>query len=58
MDTRQGKPVNRARSGQAMLEYLCIAAMVIVAMTVMGVLLYALREHGGRVLDLMSYEYP
>jgi hypothetical protein len=41
-----------------MIEYLIVAAMVILAMSVMSVLLYALREHGGRLLDLVSYEYP
>lgn len=41
-----------------MIEYLVIAAMLLVAASILGVLLYSYREAGGRLLDLVAFEYP
>lgn len=54
---RHGTP-GSDRGGQAMIEYVIIAAMLISAVAVAAVLLYTFREHGGRVLDLVASEYP
>jgi len=44
--------------GQAMVEYLITAGMLIVAVAILAVFLYTFKEHGGRVLDLVASEYP
>ena len=48
----------RPRSGQAAVEFLLVTAIVIAAVAVLAVLLYASREHGGRVLDLVASDSP
>jgi Flp pilus assembly pilin Flp len=48
----------RSRKGQAAVEYALTAGMLIIAITVLAVFLYAFKEHGGRVLDLAASEYP
>ena len=46
------------RSGQAMVEY-TIALIVLLTLTsLMSLLLYAIRQNGDRVLDLVASEYP
>jgi hypothetical protein len=45
-------------AGQTMIEYVVIAAMLILMFTLMAVLLYAFRQHSWRVLDLAASEYP
>ncbi len=47
-----------SRNGQAMIEYMIIAVMLTATMAIMAVFLYAFRENSGRVLDLISSEYP
>ncbi len=46
------------KSGQAMIEYVVLAVMVITTVSIMAILLYTFKEHGGRVLDLAASEYP
>ncbi|MBL7077042.1 MAG: hypothetical protein ISS31_06195 [Kiritimatiellae bacterium] len=46
------------RSGQVMIEYVIVAAMLVAATTILAVFLYSFREFGGRVLDLVASEYP
>ncbi len=46
------------RSGQAMIEYLLIAAVVITTVAILALLLYAFREQSGRVIDLVASDYP
>ena len=41
-----------------MIEYILIAAMLIVAVAILAVFLYTFREHSGRVLDLVAADYP
>jgi len=52
----QGRSVGRA--GQAMIEYAITAGMLVLAVSILAVFLYAFREYGGRVLDLVASEYP
>jgi hypothetical protein len=46
------------RSGQTMIEYVIVASMLVLAASILAVFLYAFREYGGRVLDLVASEYP
>jgi hypothetical protein len=46
------------KSGQAMLEYIIVFVSFFAVIVVLAILLYALRQNGVRVLDLVSSEYP
>jgi hypothetical protein len=46
------------RRGQAMVEYMVVACMFVLAISVLAVFLYAFRENSGRILDLMASDYP
>jgi len=48
----------RRKDGQAALEYMIVAAMLLGVVAIMAVLLYTLRENGGRVLDLVGSDWP
>ena len=48
----------RRVSGQAMVEYMVTAVMLIATVAILSVFLYTFKETGGRVLDLVAYEYP
>lgn len=48
----------RDRSGQAMVEYVVCAAVVVMLTGLMALLLVTVRESGGRTLDLVASEYP
>ncbi len=47
-----------SRRGQAMVEYVIVAAMLTATIAIMAVFLYSFREDSGRVLDLVSSEFP
>lgn len=47
-----------ATGGSAMIEYMIIAGMLLASAAILSVLLYTFRGHAGRVLDLVSSEYP
>ena len=49
---------NNARSGQAMVEYVVVAGMLVLFCTIMAVILFVFREHSNRILDLLSSDYP
>ena len=53
-------PAERKASGrgQAMIEYLVVACMFVLAVSALEVFLYAFRENSGRVLDLVASDYP
>ena len=46
------------RSGQTMIEYLIIAAMLLATIPVMAIFLRALRQNNARTLELAASEYP
>ena len=52
------KPARGDRRGQAMVEYMLAVVVVIGLLVVMAYLLYALKQNGNRVLDLVASEYP
>jgi hypothetical protein len=41
-----------------MIEYVICAVMLVGAVAILSVFLYAMRENGARVLDLVASEYP
>ncbi len=56
---RPGRPAPCGRrNGQAILEYVMVAAMLLLIVVMLAVLLYTFREHGARVLELAASEYP
>jgi hypothetical protein len=50
--------VARDRRGQAMIEYVIVSGMLLAAVAIFAVFLYAFRQEAGRVLDLVAYDYP
>ncbi len=48
----------RGCRGQAMIEYLIVAVMLMAVIAVFALLLYALRQQSSRVLELVASEYP
>ncbi|MEI6149774.1 MAG: hypothetical protein WCS01_11795 [bacterium] len=46
------------KRGQAMVEFVVVAGMVLASLAVLTVLLMTFREYGTRVLDLVGSEYP
>ena len=55
---RPGGMISRRKAGQAMTEYLIVAATLVLAVSILAVFLYTIKEHGGRVFDLVASEYP
>jgi hypothetical protein len=47
-----------ALRGQAMIEYVIVAGMLVGTLAILAVFLYAFRAHGSRVLELVASEYP
>jgi len=47
----------RRKSGQAM-EYVVLTGLTLGVLLLLAVFLFAFKEAGGRVLDLIAYEYP
>ena len=48
----------RGKAGQTMIEYVIIAGMLVLSMSVFAVFMYTMKEQGGRVLDLVALDYP
>ena len=46
------------RRGQAMIEYVIAAGIMLTVIVLLSFLLYALKQNGNRVLDLVASEYP
>lgn len=46
------------RAGQAMVEYVVVAAVLLAVVAVMALFLYALRLQSDRVLTLVASDYP
>ena len=46
------------KAGQAMIEYLVIAVMLLSALGFGAYMLYALRSQSSRVIELAASEYP
>lgn len=50
--------VGRRKSGQAMVEYVVLTGLMLGFLLILAIFLFAFKEAGGRVLDLIAYEYP
>lgn len=48
----------RRKSGQAMVEFLITASVIITMVAILSVLLYAFRQQSGRVINLVASEFP
>ena len=46
------------RRGQTMIEYVIAAGIILTVIVSLSFLLYALKQNGNRVLDLVASEYP
>jgi len=46
------------RSGQAMTEFVVVAASMLMLLVMLALFLYTYREYGGRVLNLVASEFP
>ena len=57
-EARRLIPSRRMRSGQATVEYAVVAGILTATVAILAVFLYTFREYGGRVLDMVSSEYP
>ena len=60
---KQPFPARRRRpdltnSGQAMIEFIIIAAMLIATVAIFSIFLYSIKKDSSRTLELVSYEYP
>ena len=48
----------RRRAGQAAVEYVVASGILLAVLAMLALLLYAFKEYGGRVLDLVASEFP
>jgi hypothetical protein len=48
----------RTRSGQAMIEYVVIAGMLLATVVIFSMFMYAFKQDSGRSMDIVAYEYP
>ena len=46
------------KRGQAMTESMIVAAMLMSTVAILALLLYVFKEYGGRIMNLVSSEYP
>lgn len=52
------REVQISKSGQTMLEYTLVLALTLGVLISLGFFVYVFKEHGGRILDLVSSTYP
>ena len=50
--------LHRASRGQAMVEYVIIAGLLMASLGIFTVFFVTFKEYGGRILALVSSEYP
>lgn len=48
----------KRNSGQVMIESILVAAVVLSMVTALSILLYTVKDYGGRSLDLVASDYP
>jgi len=48
----------KGNSGQVMLEYAIVAGILVVVVAMLALFLYTFKEQGGRVMDLISADFP
>jgi len=50
--------IQNSKAGQTMLEYTMVLAMTLGVLVTLGFFIFVFKEHGGRVLDLVSSVFP
>ena len=50
--------IRNSSSGQAMAEYVIIAGLLMASLGILTVFFVTFKEYGGRILALVSSEYP
>lgn len=50
--------LTRDRAGQAVLEHVVTAGILLVVVVMLALFLYVFKEYGGRILDLVASDYP
>lgn len=53
-----GEKARKGKHGQAMIEFIIVACMLILSVTIFSVLLYTFKQNSVRVLNLVGSEYP
>jgi Flp pilus assembly pilin Flp len=56
--TGKGAKARRGSRGATMIEYVVIAGIMLALVSVTALVLYAYKEYGVRVLNLVASEYP
>lgn len=56
----QAHPQRRMRGdcGQAMIEYLMMAGILLASLAILTLFLETFKEYGARILDMVSSDYP
>jgi hypothetical protein len=49
---------HRNKSGQSMLEYIMVVAMSLGIIVILGIFFVTFKEYGGRMMEIVSSEYP
>lgn len=52
------KSSRNSKKGQAMLEYIMVLAMTLGVLVTLGFFIFVFKEYGGRILDLVSSDFP
>ena len=50
--------LQRGKTGQAMTESMLVAVILVGMVGLLALLLYTFKEYGGRIIELVSSEYP
>lgn len=58
MMSAESDKLRRGRSGQIMLEYAIVAAILVGIVAMLALFLFTFKEQGGRVMDMISSDYP
>jgi uncharacterized YccA/Bax inhibitor family protein len=48
----------RKKSGQIMLEYAIVAGILVGVLSMLALFLFTFKEQGGRIMDLISADFP
>jgi len=54
----RGRNRHPNRRGQATVEFVVVAAMLVATLAILVVFLFSFKEYGGRIMDLAGSEYP
>jgi uncharacterized protein (UPF0333 family) len=52
------KSIQTSKRGQTILEYTLVLSMTLGILVTLGFFIYVFKQHGGRILDLVSSRYP